>query len=275
MTGVFCHAANAKLMRKLFIPLLLIVAGIVLWSISSHAGRSYSDADVESDAETKVSIGSEAAAPVELVDDNADSSIYENHLPAMPDDGIVKLHINPIGGSLGRVFNDSNYIHLQAATALGIDPVRDDRSAWNLRRPLVEIKSCREYFVDTLTHSYPFLVPEAAALLKEIGEKFNHELEARGGGSYRMKVTSVLRTPLTVGKLKRINRNATEESAHQYGTTFDISHAKFICDSITVARSQEDLKNLLAEVIDSLRKEGRLYVKHERKQACFHITVRK
>ncbi len=40
----------------------------------------------------------------------------------MPDGGCVKLKINPIGGSLPRVFNDSNYIHLNEAQAIGINP---------------------------------------------------------------------------------------------------------------------------------------------------------
>ena len=54
-------------------------------------------------------------------------------------------------------------------------------------------------------------------------------------------------------KLRKRNINATEESAHQFGTTFDISYTKFICDSMTVARTQEDLKNLLGEVLKQLR----------------------
>ena len=86
-------------------------------------------------------------------------------------------------------------------------------------------------------------------------------------------MTSVLRTPQTVRKLRRVNRNATQESAHQYATTFDISHSKFICDNADgTRRTFEDLKNLLAEIVYDLRREGRCYVKHERKQACLHIT---
>ena len=89
-----------------------------------------------------------------------------------------------------------------------------------------------------------------------------------------MKVTSVLRTKHGIKKLRRSNRNAVEASAHQYGTTFDISYAKFLCDSVTVNRTQEDLKNLLGEVLKAIRDEGKCYVKYERKQGCFHITVR-
>ena len=199
---------------------------------------------------------------------------YDRHMDTMPDDGCVKMKINPLGGTLGRVFNDSNYVHLEEAERIGIHPIETLADVWRVRRPVCHIKSCREYVVDSLTHSLPYLVPEAADLLKEIGARFNDSLQARGGGSYRLKVTSVLRTKNGIKKLRRRNGNAVEASAHQFGTTFDISYAKFICDSVTVNRTQEDLKNLLGEVLKAIRDEGGCYVKYERKQACFHITAR-
>ena len=116
-------------------------------------------------------------------------------------------------------------------------------------------------------------MPEAEQLLHDIGAAFIDSLESRGGGSYRIKVTSVLRTDESVARLRRVNRNATSTSAHIYGTTFDISYAKFICDSVTVPRTQEDMKNLLGEVMKDMRDRGRCYVKYERKQGCFHITA--
>ncbi len=193
----------------------------------------------------------------------------------MPDGGCVKMKIYPIGGSFGRVFNDLNQVHVDEAKKLGIAPIESPRSAWRIKRPIKRIESCGEYFVDNLTHSVPYLVPEASSLLKEIGHRFNDSLQARGGGNYRLKVTSVLRTRGAVKKLRKRNINATEESAHQFGTTFDISYTKFICDSVTVARTQEDLKNLLGEVLKQLRDEQKCYVKYERKQGCFHITARR
>lgn len=216
------------------------------------------------------------SARVRKVLAEADSvpSVYDIHFDSMPDGGCVKMKINGVGGNLGRVFCDSNYLHYAAAEANGIAPIQSPDDLKALRRPLVKIRSCREYYVDELTHSYPYLVPKAADLLQEIGARFNDSLAARGGGSYRLKVTSVFRTPSTVKKLRRVNRNATDSSAHKFATTFDISYAKFICDSVTVSRTQEDLKNLLGEVLFAIREEGKCYVKYERKQACFHITVR-
>lgn len=186
----------------------------------------------------------------------------------------VKLHINPLGGSLGKVFNDLNAIQLTAARTLGIRPIESLHAAWTLDHPLEKIESNPLYHVDSLTHSVPFLVPEAARLLADVGQRFNDTLAARGGGDYRIKVTSVLRTSHAVTSLRKRNINATQESTHQYGTTFDISYVDFINDTLTVPRSQEDLKNLLGEILKELRDENRCYVKYERKQGCFHITAR-
>ena len=198
---------------------------------------------------------------------------YESHLAGMPDGG-AKMKINYLGATLGRVFNDSNYLHLDAAQSIGITPVASVKDAWNAGRSLQRLQSCEEYYLDNLTHSFPYLVPEAHTLLRDIGAAFRDSLQARGGGDYRIKVTSVLRTPKMVGRLRRRNINAVATSAHLFGTTFDISYTKFICDSASTPRTQEDLKNLLGEVIYNLREQGRCYVKYERKQACFHITAR-
>ena len=208
-----------------------------------------------------------------ILADNAGPNIYDRHIQEAPDDG-ERIKINSVG-PLKKVFNDSNHVHLEAARAIGIKPIKEDRDILRLDRALVEVKSTPQYFVDELRHSYPYLVPEAARLLHDIGQAFNDSLKARGGGAYRLKVTSVLRTPATVKRLRRVNGNATEESTHNYGTTFDISYSKFICDDSTAPhRHFEDLKNLLAEVLKDMRDRGRCYVKYEYKQSCFHITTR-
>lgn len=208
-----------------------------------------------------------------ILADDATPNIYDRHLEEAPDDG-ERILINDVG-PLRKVFNDSNHVHLTAARAIGIDPIRDDSDILRLKRPMVKVESTPQYFVDELRHSYPYLVPEAARLLHDIGQAFNDSLKARGGGAYRLKVTSILRTPATVKRLRRVNGNATEESTHSFGTTFDISYSKFICDDPREPhRRFEDLKNLLAEVLYDLRNQGRCYVKFEYRQSCFHITTR-
>lgn len=199
---------------------------------------------------------------------------YEAHFDSMPGGG-VKMKINYLGGTLRRVFNDSNYLHINTAEQIGVRPVRSLKSAWEAGAAMERLNSCEAYYLDNLTHSLPYLVPEAHRLLTDIGTAFRDSLKARGGGDYRIKVTSVLRTPRMVRRLRRRNRNAVDTSAHLFGTTFDISYAKFICDSTRTPRTQEDLKNLLGEVVFAMRQQGRCYVKYEHKQACFHITARK
>lgn len=212
------------------------------------------------------------ASLAEILADAAENP-YDAHLDSAPDGGCVRIRLRPIG-PLRPLFNDSNAVQLEAAQAIGIRPVETLADAWQATRPLLPVRSCAEYYIDELKHSYPYLVPEAAALLHDIGAAFNDSLAERGGGAYRLKVTSLLRTPATVSRLRRVNRNATAESTHTFGTTFDISYSRFICDSDSLGRTFEDLKNLLGEVLLDFKNQGRCYVKMERRQACFHITAR-
>ena len=191
---------------------------------------------------------------------------------SMPPGG-EKIKVRQLG-SLRKVFNDSNYIHLAVARANGIKPIMSVTDAWNLDMPVIRIVPTETYYIDKLTYSLPYLVPKAKKLLDDIARTWKDSLIARGGGDYRLKVTSLLRTPATIKKLKRRNTAAVDSSAHQYGTTFDISFVKFVCDNPQNPRTAEDLKNLLAEVLYDLREDGRCYVKYEHKQGCFHITTR-
>lgn len=244
-------------MRKSILVIVSILSAIIYCGVQSCGST-----DAKTDSDKLDSLLSDAMP-----------NRWDAHLDSAPDEVCVKLKLRHIG-SLKNAFRDSNYLHLEAADKAGCAIIGDINDAWYLKKPLVEIRSCENYYVDNLTHSYPYLIPEAAELLDEIGRRFREELQAQGGGDYRIKVTSVLRTPMTVNRLRRINRNATDASAHQYGTTFDISYSRFICDSVSVGRTFEDLKNLLGQIIYDLREDGRCYVVFERKQSCFHITVR-
>lgn len=184
-----------------------------------------------------------------------------------------RIRINPIPGSLAEVFNDSNAAQYRYALKLGIEPIQEIGDSYFTKRPLVKVTSNDAYYVDELTHSAPFLVPEAAALLRHIGVTFIDSLGSRGADGYRIKVTSLLRTRQSVKSLKKKNINATDSSTHQFGTTFDISWSSFICSDPSRTINPEDLKNLLAEVLKDARNEGRCLVKYERKSACFHITA--
>lgn len=185
-----------------------------------------------------------------------------------------RIKVNNLG-SLAEVFNDSNKYQYAWAEKLGIRPISSLNDAYRTSRPLVKISDCEAYGVDKLTHSLPYLVPEAADLLKTIGYNFIDSLAKRGADGYKVKVTSLLRTPATVKSLRKVNPNATDSSTHQFGTTFDISWSNFICADPSRTIHEGDLKNLLAEVLHDLHNQKRCMVKFERKTACFHITVTK
>ena len=187
---------------------------------------------------------------------------------------VYNVKTRRIGKSLGLAFNDNNDVQTVAAKAIGITPINSIRDAYNLKSPIVKIASGKEYTLDTLTHSIPYLVPKAATLLADIGTAFTDTVKARGGKDCKIIVTSVLRTDNTISSLRKRNRNAIESSCHVYGTTFDISWRRFHHSDSSYIMSTEDLKNILGEVLYRLRQEGRCYVKFERKQSCFHITTR-
>ncbi|MGL4493811.1 MAG: DUF5715 family protein [Tannerellaceae bacterium] len=197
---------------------------------------------------------------------------------ALPSCKSERKELKPITyiGSYNRDFNDLNDLHINAAQQIGIDPVSSREEAKKISRKLVEIESCDEYELDKLTHSIPFLVPEAAKLIEEIGNNFNEQLKELNAPEYKIIVTSVTRTEKDVKKLKKRNGNASNNSAHLYGTTFDVSWVRFkkIDESDTLNIPQDKLKMVLAGVLKDLRKQDRCYIRHERRQGCFHITAR-
>lgn len=176
-------------------------------------------------------------------------------------------------GRLADVFNDSNYQQYAYAERIGIEPITDLAKAYHTRRPIVKVASNPDYTVAELTHSLPYLVPEASRLLSKIGENFRDSLKSKGKAKYRITVTSLLRTPATVRQLRRVNINATDSSTHQFGTTFDISYHRFDCLDHNHQLTEEALKNVLAEVLYDLRRQGRCLVKYESKTGCYHVTV--
>ncbi len=177
-------------------------------------------------------------------------------------------------GRYQSVFNDNNDKHLSSAKKYGVPQVKSREDAED--HDLEEIESGDLYKVNTLTHSIPYLVPRAKDLLDQIGENFQDSLKSQGVGGYQICVTSVLRSVEDVKKLRRVNSNASSNSAHCFGTTFDISWARFnkIESRYPHEVPEQHLKHLLAEVLIDLMKQDKCYVKYEVRQGCFHITTR-
>ena len=174
-------------------------------------------------------------------------------------------------------FRDTQSKQEQAAKAIGLStPPQNRQQAAKMRSKLSLIKTNENYIVDSLTHSIPYLVPVAAAELESIGREFADILQRNNLPHYRFYVTSVLRTKDDVKYLQKSgNVNATTNSCHCYGTTFDLAYYRY--DKVTRTREymhQDNIKLVLAQVLLNHQRAGKIYVKYEWKQACFHITVR-
>ena len=173
--------------------------------------------------------------------------------------------------SYKRSFPDLNDKHLEVAKAVGIRPLEDREEAESMKEKLTHITDNEFYVVDSLTHSIPYLVPRASALLDS--------LAAKGLNPNQVIVTSVLRTQSDVKRLRRRNGNASANSAHCFGATFDVSWKRFKKVEDEDGRPLQDvgsdtLKLVLSEVLRDLRQAEKCYIKYELKQGCFHITAR-
>lgn len=179
-------------------------------------------------------------------------------------------------GSYNRDFHDLNDLHIESTKKIGINPIEDRESVKDYKKKLVEIETNDYYIVEKLTHSVPFVVPQAYDLLEDLGKRFRKILDEHNAPHYKFIVTSVTRTKEDIAKLSKGNVNASQNSAHMYGTTIDISWKRFskVDADDPVDLNEEQLKMLLATVLRELKKEDKCYIKHERKQACFHITAR-
>ena len=181
--------------------------------------------------------------------------------------------------SYKRSFPDLNDKHLEVAKAVGIRPLEDREEAESMKEKLTHITDNEFYVVDSLTHSIPYLVPRASALLDTIGSNFLDSLAAKGLNPNQVIVTSVLRTQSDVKRLRRRNGNASANSAHCFGATFDVSWKRFKKVEDENGRPLQDvgsdtLKLVLSEVLRDLRQAEKCYIKYELKHGCFHITAR-
>ena len=169
-------------------------------------------------------------------------------------------------------FPDSQPQQLEAALRYGVKPVVNRTDAEKRKSELVYVGSNPYYKMKKLNSSIPYLVPRAAILLQDISRNFMDSLQTKGVPINKLLVSSVLRTKEDVERLCRYNHNATENSCHLYGTTFDIAYNKYAV--VTRPVTNDTLKWVLSEVLNDLRSQGRCFIKHEKRQGCFHITVR-
>ena len=178
-----------------------------------------------------------------------------------------------------EAFPDSQQVQYASARKWGVASVQNRQEAENRKRELVYVGASPYYYIEKMNRSVPYLVPRAAVLLNDIGRAYFDSLQLKQVPLHKFIITSVLRTKDDVEKLRNYNKNATENSCHLYGTTFDICYNRYktVQDPDGPRRREvrnDTLKWVLCEVLNDMRRNGRCYVKYEVKQGCFHITVR-
>jgi hypothetical protein len=191
---------------------------------------------------------------------------------------------------------DRNAEQIATARSLGVR-VSGDGEIARLRQQgrLVALGDSTPFWVlRKMEHSVPYATPDTHAMLEQIGRRFHARLDSLGLPRYRMRVTSVLRTDETQTDLRRINSYASQTvSAHEFGTTVDVSHERFAVPAEPrAAGTALDARQMEAEMLEELGKEharvlqaelgrtilemreqGALRVMMENKQPVYHMTV--
>lgn len=169
----------------------------------------------------------------------------------------------------GRLKKDTYEEHLTAAELKGLRLIQDEYQLYQKIHDstLVDVSQGRGYRVDSLTHSFPFITPDSKAVLEELGKAY----EALAGEGNFFTVSSATRTESQQKALKRRNRNATDgNSSHSYGISFDISYIRFNGIREWDGKAQQYLE----KVLNHFQQTGKIYVIKERRQSCYHVTVR-
>ncbi len=181
--------------------------------------------------------------------------------------------------SYSKAFPDLQDVQIISARKHGVSPVKNRTEAERRKDELVYIGSNPYYKIDPgMSHSIPYLVPHAAMVLETIARNYLDSLHIKGIPLHKILVSSVLRTEDDIRRLMRTNPNASPESCHRYGTTFDIAYNRYHTvsppDEHRRTVRNDTLKWVLSEVLRDLREGGMCHIKYEVKQGCFHITAR-
>ena len=210
-------------------------------------------------------------------------------------------------GELRRSLNDD---HIEAAQAYGMEPViRRSRLVRAARDSgLVRLEATPRYRFLDATHSVPVATHGVRRALDSMSVRFWADLEARQLPGFRFTISSMLRSVEDQAALRNVNVNASaKRSSHEYGTTFDVTYARFGYKGgpepelrhlpralAPIVRGQtrsylltrrerayrrlasehsEELAASLGRALIALEDQGVLLALRERRQPVYHITA--
>lgn len=195
-----------------------------------------------------------------------------------------------------------NASHVARARDMGVR-VRDDEALDSLVSAgrLVQLADSTRHWIVRPGTSPAHVVPELPDILEEVGRRFQERLAELELPAYRFEVTSALRHTERQARLRSTNSNAAiGVSAHEFGTTLDLSYAAFApplevpasivatvpstlvphverladlaLESVSARKSRE-LGTIFSQVLREAQSEGIVLVTYERQQTVYHVTV--
>ena len=282
---------NRYLQGFMVVVLLLALVRVIFPGVAKPKTAAAGAADSTLVAAKDSAVSADVSSDKEDADKTVAEDLEKDELSATPDteqDGKPSIFFDKDGKEVkhrifsvphfGNTFPDQQDVQILAATKHGVKPVQNRLEAENSKGKLVYVGSNPFFYVDKLNNSIPYLVPRASVLLQDIGRAYFDSLQIKGIPLHKIIVTSILRTKDDVAKLRTRNGNATENSCHLYGTTFDICYNRYKqIQTREQPRRQvqnDTLKWVFSEVLRDFRDKNRCYIKYEVKQGCFHITVK-
>lgn len=190
--------------------------------------------------------------------------------------------------------------HLDVAGKKGVGPVYTDGDLERLVKTgkLVSIDNGKEsfFYFYNVAKKYRVLTPAAAKGLETLVNRIQENLKKEGGeGNVKIALSSVTRPVDYQKDLRGRNSNASFESSHSSGVSFDI----FYDDYFTVLPDpvegpaqefRENLKRklgfllgdalsrqyhaLVMKTLLEMQEEGTIYAILEKRQRVYHVTIR-
>ena len=195
--------------------------------------------------------------------------------------------------------------HIEVAKRIGVPTIKNQKQIDKFRKKnllsYVDLKSKDNFFFYNVQKNYRYLTPTTLKGLKtttdEIQKIFRNYTNLKKV-SLKIAISSALRPTKYQTNLRKRNNNATIISTHSYGTSFDIFYddyylslpepgkmnktSKNVIDKtrqkigfILGDSLRRQFKTILHKTLIKLQNDGLLYAIHEKKQRCYHVTIRR
>jgi len=285
--------SRRETMREIRSGIRFAVAAAIVVGACSRADGAGADGDADASRGRPAAPAKPPAAPPPPPMTSADTAAERARIAARMDSVTAAFErAAPLTArEVGTLRLDVNAEQIATARSLGITPTTE-AGIEQLKRGgrLVFLGDSTDFWVlRDMDHSVPYVVPDARGMLAELGRRFQARLRRLGLPAYRIKVTSALRTDESQAELRKINSYASRiVSAHEFGTTIDVSHERFAVPAHVGGRAPELEEEMLEEVgkahakvlqaelgraLLEMRAEHALHVMMENMQPVYHMTV--